>query len=173
MSGKACCICAGSSAISPFINCSWQPTVRCSPATSKKTASNRPKSAISSYASSIISICVTAAVSFITLSGQRAELAIPQLTWLNEDNRHRAEGEVNLSSLTGQHGVMQVRMDLRDDTNGLLNNGRVWLQADDVDVKPVARRLAAGKYAAWKAPVSAWPRGSICATVRCTRAICC
>jgi uncharacterized protein YhdP len=31
-------------------------------------------------------------VSFITLSGQRAELAIPQLTWLNGKNRHRAEG---------------------------------------------------------------------------------
>ena len=74
-------------------------------------------------------------VSFITLSGQRAELAIPQLTWLNGKERHRAEGQVNLSSLNGQHGVMQVRMDLRDD-NGLLNNGRVWLQADDVDVKP-------------------------------------
>ena len=74
-------------------------------------------------------------VSFITLSGQRAELAIPQLTWLNGKDRHRAEGQVNLSSLNGQHGVMQVRMDLRDD-NGLLNNGRVWLQADDVDVKP-------------------------------------
>ena len=26
-------------------------------------------------------------------------------------------------------------MDLRDD-DGLLNNGKVWLQADDVDVKP-------------------------------------
>lgn len=74
-------------------------------------------------------------MSFITLSGQRAELAIPQLTWLNGKDRHRAEGLVNLSSLNGQHGVMQVRMDLRDD-NGLLNNGKVWLQADDVDVKP-------------------------------------
>ncbi|ESJ73281.1 hypothetical protein CFSAN001075_22928 [Salmonella enterica subsp. enterica serovar Hartford str. CFSAN001075] len=74
-------------------------------------------------------------ISFLTLSGQRAELAIPQLTWLNGKERHRAEGEVSLSSLTGQHGVMQVRMDLRDD-DGLLNNGRVWLQADDIDVKP-------------------------------------
>ncbi|HFZ8996174.1 TPA: AsmA2 domain-containing protein YhdP [Citrobacter freundii] len=74
-------------------------------------------------------------ISFLTLSGQRAELAIPQLTWLNGKERHRAEGQVSLSSLTGQHGVMQVRMDLRDD-NGLLNNGRVWLQADDIDVKP-------------------------------------
>ncbi|POT55064.1 DUF3971 domain-containing protein [Citrobacter amalonaticus] len=74
-------------------------------------------------------------ISFLTLSGQRAELAIPQLTWLNGRNRHRAEGQVSLSSLTGQHGVMQVRMDLRDD-DGLLNNGRVWLQADDIDVTP-------------------------------------
>ncbi|WP_181947617.1 hypothetical protein, partial [Klebsiella pneumoniae] len=31
--------------------------------------------------------------------------------------------------------VMQVRMDLRDD-EGLLSNGRVWLQADDIDLKP-------------------------------------
>ena len=74
-------------------------------------------------------------VSFLTPSGQRAELAIPQLTWLNSPRRHRAEGLVSLSSLTGQHGVMQVRMDLRDD-EGLLSNGRVWLQADDIDLKP-------------------------------------
>lgn len=57
-------------------------------------------------------------LSFLTISGQRAELAIPQLTWLNGKNRHRAEGQLSLSSLTGQHGVMQVRMDLRDE-NGL------------------------------------------------------
>lgn len=74
-------------------------------------------------------------VSFLTSSSQRAELAIPQLTWLNDPRRHRAEGLVSLSSLTGQHGVMQVRMDLRDD-EGLLSNGRVWLQADDIDLKP-------------------------------------
>ncbi len=74
-------------------------------------------------------------LSFLTLSGQRAELAVPQLTWLNGRNRHRAEGQLSLSSLTGQHGVMQVRMDLRDE-DGLLNKGRVWLQADDIDVKP-------------------------------------
>ncbi|MFO6425985.1 hypothetical protein ACLBOM_05970 [Escherichia coli] len=43
---------------------------------------------------------------FLTPSGQRAELAIPQLTWLNDPRRHRAEGLVSLSSLTGQHGVM-------------------------------------------------------------------
>ena len=74
-------------------------------------------------------------LSFLTLSGQRAELTIPQLTWRNDKNRHRAEGELSLSSLTGQHGLMKVRMDLRDE-NGLLNKGRLWLQADDIDVKP-------------------------------------
>lgn len=74
-------------------------------------------------------------LSFMSMSGQRIELAIPQLTWLNGKNRHRAEGELSLSSLTGQHGVMKVRMDMRD-SSGLLNEGRVWLQADDIDVKP-------------------------------------
>ncbi len=74
-------------------------------------------------------------ISFLTPSGQRAELAIPKLTWLNEKKRHRAQGEVSLSSLTGQHGVVQVRLDLGDE-NGLLDTGRIWMQADDVDVKP-------------------------------------
>ncbi|WP_395490068.1 AsmA2 domain-containing protein YhdP [Cedecea davisae] len=74
-------------------------------------------------------------LSFLTISGQRAELSIPQLTWLNGKNRHRAEGQVSLSSFNGQHGLANVRMDLRDE-NGILNNGKVWLQADDVDVKP-------------------------------------
>ncbi|KAB8306828.1 AsmA2 domain-containing protein [Erwinia endophytica] len=74
-------------------------------------------------------------ISFVTPSGQHAKLDIPQLTWLNEKNRHRAEGLVSLSSLTGQHGVVQVRFDLSD-TNGYLDTGRAWMQADDVDVKP-------------------------------------
>ncbi|PIJ51077.1 TIGR02099 family protein [Erwinia sp. OLTSP20] len=74
-------------------------------------------------------------LSFPAPSGQRLTLAMPSLTWFNEENRHRAEGEVSLSSLNGQHGVLQVRMDLRD-SNGLLNNGRIWMQADDVDVRP-------------------------------------
>ncbi|MTD27919.1 AsmA2 domain-containing protein YhdP [Erwinia sorbitola] len=74
-------------------------------------------------------------ISFVTLSGQRATLAMPQLTWLNEETRHRAEGLVSLSSFTGQHGVVQLRLDLRD-SNGYLSTGRVWMQADDVDMKP-------------------------------------
>ena len=74
-------------------------------------------------------------IRFLTPSGQHAELAIPRLTWLNESTRHRAEGEVSLSSFTGQHGVVQVRLDLND-TDGLLSDGRIWMQADDVDVRP-------------------------------------
>ncbi|MCK0555341.1 AsmA2 domain-containing protein YhdP [Pantoea ananatis] len=74
-------------------------------------------------------------IRFITPSGQHAELAIPKLTWLNENTRHRAEGEVSLSSFTGQHGVVQVRLDLKD-SDGLLNDGRIWMQADDVDMRP-------------------------------------
>ncbi len=74
-------------------------------------------------------------IQFITPSGQRAQLAIPQLTWLNGPNRHRAEGVVNLTSQNRQHGVVNVRMDLRDE-KGLLDRGTVWLQADDVDMKP-------------------------------------
>lgn len=45
------------------------------------------------------------------------------------------DSEVSFLTPSGQHGVMQVRMDLRDD-EGLLSNGRVWLQADDIDLKP-------------------------------------
>ncbi|WP_261643810.1 AsmA2 domain-containing protein YhdP [Erwinia mallotivora] len=74
-------------------------------------------------------------ISFVTPSGQRARLDIPQLTWLNEKNRHRAEGLVSLSSFTGQHGVVQVRLDLSD-TSGYLDTGRAWMRADDVDLKP-------------------------------------
>ncbi|WP_034917374.1 AsmA2 domain-containing protein YhdP [Erwinia sp. 9145] len=74
-------------------------------------------------------------ISFLTPSGQRARLDIPQLTWLNERTRHRAEGLVNLSSFTGQHGEVQVRLDLSD-SNGYLDTGRVWMQAEDVDVRP-------------------------------------
>lgn len=74
-------------------------------------------------------------LSFLTPSGDRAELTIPQLTWLNRNNRHRAEGQISLSSFNGQHGVVQVRMDLQD-VQGRLNDGTVYLQADNIDMKP-------------------------------------
>ncbi|MGL9759735.1 MAG: AsmA2 domain-containing protein YhdP [Symbiopectobacterium sp.] len=74
-------------------------------------------------------------LSFLTPSGDRAELAIPQLTWLNRNNRHRAEGKISLSSFNRQHGVVQVRMDLQA-TQSHLNDGMVYLQADNIDMKP-------------------------------------
>ncbi|WP_323666462.1 AsmA2 domain-containing protein YhdP [Pectobacterium punjabense] len=74
-------------------------------------------------------------ITFLTPSGSRAELSIPQLTWLNSDKRHRAEGLISLSSFNGQHGVVQMRMDLHDE-QGLLGNGMFYLQADNIDMKP-------------------------------------
>ncbi|MEH2920756.1 AsmA2 domain-containing protein YhdP [Samsonia erythrinae] len=74
-------------------------------------------------------------ITFLTPSGSRAELSIPQLTWLNSDKRHRAEGLISLSSFNGQHGVVQMRMDLHDE-QGLLSNGTLYLQADNIDMKP-------------------------------------
>ncbi|CNH90874.1 Uncharacterized protein involved in outer membrane biogenesis [Yersinia aldovae] len=82
-------------------------------------------------------------ISFLTPSGPRAELDIPQLTWLNSHNRHRAEGEISLSTINGQHGVVQVRMDLHDN-QGILNNGTIYMQADNIDLKPwISRWLRA------------------------------
>ena len=74
-------------------------------------------------------------ISFLTPSGPRAELEIPQLTWLNSPSRHRAEGQISLSTINGQHGVVMVRMDLHDN-QGILNNGTVYMQADNIDLKP-------------------------------------
>ncbi|OWF82157.1 TIGR02099 family protein [Yersinia rohdei] len=74
-------------------------------------------------------------ISFLTPSGPRAELEIPQLTWLNSLSRHRAEGQISLSTINGQHGVVMVRMDLHDN-QGILNYGTVYMQADNIDVKP-------------------------------------
>ncbi|QOI57401.1 AsmA2 domain-containing protein YhdP [Rouxiella badensis] len=74
-------------------------------------------------------------ITFLTPSGPRAEFDIQQMTWLNSPNRHRAEGQLGLSSFNGQHGIVQLRMDLNDN-DGLLNDGKIYLQADDIDMKP-------------------------------------
>lgn len=72
---------------------------------------------------------------FVSLSGKPVSLAIPSLTWYNDKNRHKAEGEISLSSFTGQHGSASLRLSLYD-TKGKLENGEVWLQARQVDVRP-------------------------------------
>ncbi|AOM42131.1 AsmA2 domain-containing protein YhdP [Xenorhabdus hominickii] len=73
-------------------------------------------------------------LTFLTPSGEKADLLIPQLTWLNKDNCHRAQGSVNLSSINEQNGVVQVKLDLKD-INGVLDNGVIYLQADDIDMR--------------------------------------
>jgi uncharacterized protein (TIGR02099 family) len=70
-----------------------------------------------------------------TPSGARVKLAMPQLVWFNSGERHRAEGQINFSSFNSQHGLVQLRMDLNDQ-NGLLNDGKIYLQADNIDMKP-------------------------------------
>lgn len=73
-------------------------------------------------------------VAFYSPSGQRVALDIPQLTWLNSRKRHQAEGQVSLSSFNNQYGALQVRLDLSDGHKNLLDNGTIYVQADDVDM---------------------------------------
>ncbi|WP_413729350.1 AsmA2 domain-containing protein YhdP [Sodalis sp. RH22] len=74
-------------------------------------------------------------LSFLTPSGERTMLSVPQLTWLNSRQRHRAEGQIALSNVDVQQGAIQLRMDLNDE-NGLLDNGKIYLQADNINLKP-------------------------------------
>ena len=74
-------------------------------------------------------------LSFLTPSGERSMLSVPHLTWLNTRQRHRAEGQIGLSNMAAQQGAIQLRMDLHD-VSGLLDNGKVYLQADNIDLKP-------------------------------------
>ncbi|MBT0728621.1 AsmA2 domain-containing protein YhdP [Rosenbergiella nectarea] len=74
-------------------------------------------------------------IDFPSPSGQRVTLNIPTLTWFNEGKLHRAEGLVNLSSFTGQHGTAQLRVNLQDKQQ-LLDKGTIWIKVDDIDAKP-------------------------------------
>lgn len=74
-------------------------------------------------------------ISFLGLSGERVTLDVPRLTWINGRNRHRAEGEVSVTTSEGPHGLVQVRLDLRDEKE-LLDSGTVYLQADDINMLP-------------------------------------
>ncbi|TCL04839.1 AsmA2 domain-containing protein YhdP [Sodalis ligni] len=74
-------------------------------------------------------------LSFLTPSGERSTLSVPQLTWLNSPQRHRAEGLISLSNVEVHQGAIQLRMDLNDE-KGLLDNGKVYLRADNIDLKP-------------------------------------
>ncbi|MGL4858399.1 MAG: AsmA2 domain-containing protein YhdP [Enterobacteriaceae bacterium] len=68
-------------------------------------------------------------------AGEEVALDIDELTWLNSDKRHRAEGMLSVYSNGQQRGQFQVRMDMRD-RGGALDKGTLYLQADDIDIKP-------------------------------------
>ncbi|CDL82453.1 AsmA2 domain-containing protein YhdP [Xenorhabdus szentirmaii] len=73
-------------------------------------------------------------LTFLTPSGEKATLLLPQFTWVNQNHRHWAQGSVNLSSINGQEGDVQVKLDLND-LNGILESGVIYLQADDIDMR--------------------------------------
>lgn len=73
---------------------------------------------------------------FLTPSGDTSTLHVPELMWLNQKNRHRAQGEVTLDTPINHYGGLKVRLDLYTTENGLIDNGKVFLTADDIDISP-------------------------------------
>ncbi|EKT59610.1 AsmA2 domain-containing protein YhdP [Providencia burhodogranariea] len=78
-------------------------------------------------------------LTFFTPSEQKTTLILPELSWLNEQGRHRAQGFVSLETLNKQHGYLQVKIDVND-KNGILSDGTVYLQADNIDMQPWLNR---------------------------------
>ncbi|WP_275075777.1 AsmA2 domain-containing protein YhdP [Providencia rettgeri] len=74
-------------------------------------------------------------LTFLTPSEQKTTLILPELSWLNENERHRAQGFVSLETINKQHGYLQVKLDVSD-KNGALSDGIFYLQADNIDMQP-------------------------------------
>ncbi|MEI9750334.1 AsmA2 domain-containing protein YhdP [Moellerella wisconsensis] len=74
-------------------------------------------------------------ISFLTPSEQKTTLLLPELSWLNQPGRHRAQGYVSLETINKQHGFLQVKLDLTD-KNDILSDGTIYLQADNIDMQP-------------------------------------
>lgn len=79
---------------------------------------------------------VNSRFTFLTPSGDTSSLNIPELMWLNQKDRHRAQGEVTLDTLLNHYGGMKVRLDLYTNDKGLIDNGKIFVTADDVDISP-------------------------------------
>lgn len=70
-------------------------------------------------------------------SGRAIVLTTPRLVWINTHNRHRAQGDITLSSGSKSLGTLQVRLNLQSRRkDGALDSGQMWLQGDNVNVKP-------------------------------------
>ncbi|WP_369308690.1 AsmA2 domain-containing protein YhdP [Providencia rettgeri] len=74
-------------------------------------------------------------LTFLTPSEQKTTLILPELSWLNENDRHRAQGFVSLETINKQHGYLQVKLDVSD-KKGVLSDGIFYLQADNIDMQP-------------------------------------
>ncbi|HGJ5897609.1 AsmA2 domain-containing protein YhdP [Arsenophonus apicola] len=76
-------------------------------------------------------------ITFLTPSAEKRTLKIPELTWLNQNEYHRAQGFVNLDSVQQQQDqdAIQIKLNLRN-KNGVINEGTVYLQADNVNLRP-------------------------------------
>lgn len=74
-------------------------------------------------------------LTFLTPSDQKMTLLLPELSWLNQDTRHRAQGFVSLETLNKQNSYLQVKLDVSD-KNGVLSDGMFYLQADNIDMQP-------------------------------------
>ncbi|MCB6145355.1 hypothetical protein LHK12_10365 [Providencia rettgeri] len=74
-------------------------------------------------------------LTFLTPSEQKTTLILPELSWLNDNERHRAQGFVSLETINKQHGYLQVKLDVSD-KNGVLSDGIFYLQADNIDMQP-------------------------------------
>ncbi|MGG4606630.1 AsmA2 domain-containing protein YhdP [Providencia sp. Me31A] len=74
-------------------------------------------------------------LTFLTPSEEKTTLILPELSWLNENERHRAQGYVSLETINKQHGYLQVKLDVSD-KNGILSDGLFYLQADNIDMQP-------------------------------------
>ncbi|MFV9997204.1 MAG: AsmA2 domain-containing protein YhdP [Arsenophonus endosymbiont of Dermacentor nuttalli] len=76
-------------------------------------------------------------ITFFTPSAEKRTLKIPELTWLNQNEYHRAQGFINLDNFEQQQDqdAIQIKLNLCN-KNGVINEGTVYLQADNVNLRP-------------------------------------
>ncbi|MFS1537418.1 MAG: AsmA2 domain-containing protein YhdP [Candidatus Phlomobacter fragariae] len=76
-------------------------------------------------------------ITFLTPSAEKRTLKIPEMTWLNQNEYHRAQGFINLDNFEQQQDqdTIQIKLNLRN-KNGVINEGTVYLQADNVNLRP-------------------------------------
>lgn len=76
-------------------------------------------------------------ITFLTPSAEKKTLKIPELTWLNQNEHHQAQGFISLDNFEQQQDqdAIQIKLNLRN-KNGVINSGTVYLQADNVNLRP-------------------------------------